>query len=46
MSKEDQIGCGYCANEQTCAIRDLKINQAKLGCPGWLHWEDTRENKK
>lgn len=40
MNKSDQIGCGYCANEDGCKIRDPKVNKAKQGCPDWRHWED------
>lgn len=38
--KENQIGCGYCAIEKICKIRDPKVNSAKLGCPHWVHWTD------
>tara|TARA_R110002126_G_scaffold287993_1_gene441175 strand:+ start:16647 stop:16808 length:162 start_codon:yes stop_codon:yes gene_type:complete len=38
--KENQIGCGYCANEKGCTMRDPKINKAKLGCEKWQHWKD------
>ena len=39
--KENQIGCGYCANEEGCTIKDPKINKAKQGCKYWKHFEDT-----
>lgn len=32
MFKERFIGCGYCQLENTCTIRDPKVNKAKLGC--------------
>jgi len=38
--KENQIGCGYCANEKDCTMRDPKINKAKQGCKDWRHFED------
>ena len=38
--KENQIGCGYCAYEEDCKIKDPKINKAKQGCKEFLHWED------
>lgn len=38
--KENQIGCGYCKLEETCEIRDPKINKAKLGCPHFKHFSD------
>lgn len=41
-NKENQIGCGYCANEQTCKIHDPKVNKAKLGCENWKHWQDSK----
>lgn len=40
MEKEKQIGCGYCYKEETCTIRDPKINKAKLGCKEFKHWEN------
>lgn len=39
--KENQIGCGYCAKEKKCKIRDPKINKAKQGCKEWQHWQDS-----
>ena len=39
--KENQIGCGYCAKEKDCKIRDPKTNKAKQGCKEWLHWQDS-----
>ena len=27
--KENQIGCGYCAKEETCTMRHPKVNKAK-----------------
>jgi len=44
--KENQVGCGYCANEKTCAIRDSKVNKAKLGCPDWNHFSNVLETIK
>ena len=41
--KENQIGCGYCAEEKKCLIRDPKINKAKLGCEDWVHNQDVKE---
>ncbi len=38
--KENQIGCGYCIHEAYCAIRDPKINKAKLGCKMFTHYSD------
>jgi|TARA_B110000967_G_scaffold201149_1_gene238006 hypothetical protein len=40
FKKENQIGCGYCAKEKECKIRDPKINKAKQGCKEWQHWQD------
>ena len=39
--KDNQIGCGYCAKEKTCTMRDPKVNKAKQGCKEWKHWEDS-----
>tara|TARA_R110000824_G_scaffold34903_5_gene110145 strand:+ start:1107 stop:1319 length:213 start_codon:yes stop_codon:yes gene_type:complete len=39
MKAENQIGCGYCKNEETCEIRDPKINKAKLGCEKFHHYK-------
>ena len=44
-NKEFQIGCGYCAHEKNCKIRDPKINKAKLGCYEWKHWNDDKQNE-
>jgi hypothetical protein len=38
--KENQIGCGYCKEEETCPIRDPKINKAKLGCKQFKHYSE------
>lgn len=38
--KSNQIGCGYCDKEKSCAIRDTKINKAKKGCKEFKHHED------
>lgn len=38
--KENQIGCGYCAKEKSCEIRDPKINKARLGCKEWVYFQD------
>lgn len=37
---KNQIGCGYCAKEKKCTIRDPAINKAKQGCKDWQHWQD------
>ena len=34
----NQVGCGYCANEKKCIIRDANINKAKLGCKYFVHF--------
>jgi len=39
MTKDKQIGCGYCAKEKDCKIRDPKTNKAKQGCKEWEHFE-------
>jgi len=36
----NQVGCGYCKKENTCKIRDPKINKAKLGCKDFDHFEN------
>jgi hypothetical protein len=43
--KENQIGCGYCAIEKICTIRNPKVNSAKLGCPHFVHWQDEGGNR-
>jgi hypothetical protein len=44
-NKENQIGCGYCAEEKECLIRDPKINKAKMGCENWIHHKDKKGGK-
>ena len=34
----NQVGCGYCANERICPIRNPHINKAKQGCAGFIHF--------
>ena len=36
----NQIGCGYCKEENICKIRDPKINTAKLGCKYFKHFSE------
>jgi len=43
--KENQIGCGYCSNEEVCKIRDPKVNKAKKGCEDYIHYEDNVNQK-
>lgn len=40
--KENQIGCGWCANEKLCDEHNSRINNAKQGCPAWMHWTESR----
>jgi hypothetical protein len=41
-SKGRIMGCGYCALEKECNIRDPKVNKAKEGCKQYVHYEDTK----
>jgi hypothetical protein len=41
-SKERIMGCGYCALEKECKIRDPKVNKAKEGCKQYVHYEDIK----
>lgn len=45
MKKENQIGCGYCAHELACNIREPHINKAKQGCAFYKHHEDNKNEK-
>jgi len=36
----NQIGCGYCAKEDKCKIKDSKVNKAMQGCKDFKHWKD------
>lgn len=45
MKNNNQIGCGYCAKEKTCEIRDPKINRAKLGCKEFKHYSKDGDKK-
>ena len=38
--KENQIGCGYCINEDDCTEREPLINKAKKGCKRFRHFLD------
>lgn len=37
--RSSQIGCGYCAHEKTCEIREPRVNKALLGCQQFKHHE-------
>uniref|UniRef100_A0A6M3M5C3 Uncharacterized protein n=1 Tax=viral metagenome TaxID=1070528 RepID=A0A6M3M5C3_9ZZZZ len=39
---ENQVGCGYCKNEENCNIHDPTINKAKLGCKDWKHYLENK----
>jgi len=44
--KENQIGCGYCAHEESCDERDSEVNKAKQGCLNFIHYLDLKPNNK
>lgn len=35
---KNQIGCGYCILEETCEMRNPRVNTAKLGCTHFKHY--------
>ena len=38
--KENQIGCGYCINEEDCTEREPTVNKAKKGCKRFRHFSE------
>lgn len=45
MPKDKPIGCGYCAKEKQCPIRD-RTNRAKAGCEDYVYWRDDKNYVK
>jgi hypothetical protein len=41
--KDKQIGCGYCAHEKKCPMRNPKINKAKMGCKEFIHHQNIKK---